>query len=123
MLTKITFNSVFRQAWYESVMPANITSGFRKAGVFPFDRNAVKVIDYIMDYTGECDHDDNASGEIIQVHENACPSKLLSPSLSLSLSTFRNLVWMFLIGYKGNEDPLGDDDLGMTLVVVHWKMM
>ena len=44
-------------------MPANITSGFRKAGVFPFDRNAVKVIDYNVDHTGECDHDDNGSGE------------------------------------------------------------
>ena len=45
---KITFNSIFCQAWYKSVMPANITSGFRKAGVFPVDHDAVKVIMLII---------------------------------------------------------------------------
>ena len=44
-------------------MPANITGGFRKAGVFPFDHNAVKVIDYNVDHTDECDQDDNGGGE------------------------------------------------------------
>ena len=37
-------------------------------------------------------------------------------SLSLSLSIFRNLMWMFLNGYKGNEDPLGDDLGGSSII-------
>ena len=69
---------------------------------------------------------------IIQVHENACLSNFslslthslslflsssLSLFLSLSLSTFWNLMWtmMFLNGYKGNEDPLGEDRGGGSL--------
>ena len=63
VLSKINFNSVFRQAWYKAVMPANITGGFRKAGVFPFNRNAVKVIDYNVQHTGEGDLDNNVGGE------------------------------------------------------------
>ena len=62
-------------------MPANITSGFRKAGVFPFDRNVVKVIDYNVDHTGECDHDNNGSGE-----NNPSTRKCMPPNLSLSLN-------------------------------------
>ena len=44
-------------------MPANITGGFRKAGVFPSNRNAVKVIDYNVQHTGEGDLDNNVGGE------------------------------------------------------------
>ena len=44
-------------------MPANITRGFRKAGIFPFNSNAVKVIDYNVQHTVEGDHDDNVGGE------------------------------------------------------------
>ena len=44
------------------------------------------------------------------VRVNASPSppfRLLS-SLFLKVN-FRNLMWMFLNGYKGSEDPLSDD--------------
>ena len=44
-------------------MHANITNWFMKARDFPFDRNAVKVIDYNVDRTGECDHANNDGGE------------------------------------------------------------
>ena len=76
-------------------MPANITSGFRKAGVFPFDRNVVKVIDYNVDHTGECDHDDNGSGENNPGTRKCMPPKLLSLSLSLSLSVSFSLSQLF----------------------------
>ena len=63
VLSKMNFNSVFRQAWYKAVMPANTTGGFRKAGVFLFNCNAVKVIDYNVQHTGEGDLDNNVGGE------------------------------------------------------------
>ena len=44
-------------------MHANITNWFMKARVFPFNRNTVKVIDYCVDRTGECDHDNSDGGE------------------------------------------------------------
>ena len=43
VVSKINFNSVFRNAWLNAVTPANICSGFRKAGVYPFNPDAVEV--------------------------------------------------------------------------------
>ena len=63
VLSKVNFNSVFHQARYKAVMPANITGGFRKAGVFPFNHDTVMVVDCNVQYTGEGDHDDNVGGE------------------------------------------------------------
>ena len=54
--------------------------------VFPFDRNAVKVVDYNVDRTGECDQDDNGGGENNPGTLKCMPPKLLSLSLSLSFS-------------------------------------
>ena len=43
IISKINFNSVFRNAWLNAVTPANICGGFRKAGVYPFNLDAVEV--------------------------------------------------------------------------------
>ena len=43
VISKINFNSVFRNAWLNAVTPANICGGFRKAGVYPFNPDAVEV--------------------------------------------------------------------------------
>ena len=43
VISKINFNSVFRNAWLNAVTPANICSGFKKAGVYPFNPDAVEV--------------------------------------------------------------------------------
>ena len=41
VILKLNFNLVFRQAWLNAVSPANICGGFKKAGVYPYNRNAV----------------------------------------------------------------------------------
>ena len=43
VISKINFNSVFRNAWLNAVTPANIYSGFRKVGVYPFNPDVVEV--------------------------------------------------------------------------------
>ena len=43
VITKLNFNRVFRVAWLQAVSPSNLCGGFRKAGVFPFNRDAVTV--------------------------------------------------------------------------------
>ena len=43
IISKLNFCSVFRNAWLNAVTPANICGGFKKAGVFPFNRDAVLV--------------------------------------------------------------------------------
>ena len=42
VINKLNFNSVFRQAWLSAVTPSNICGGFRRAGVFPFNPDAIQ---------------------------------------------------------------------------------
>lgn len=44
VINKLNFCSIFRSAWLNSITPSNICGGFRKAGVFPFNRDAVPVM-------------------------------------------------------------------------------
>ena len=41
-VTKFQFSSLFRQAWYKAIKPEVIVAGFRKAGICPLDRTAIK---------------------------------------------------------------------------------
>ena len=45
VISKLNFNSVFRSAWLNAVTPANICGGFRKAGVYPYNPDAVEIPD------------------------------------------------------------------------------
>ena len=44
VITKYTFSGLFRQAWYKTISPDLIVAGFRKVGVCPFDRTAIKAV-------------------------------------------------------------------------------
>ena len=41
VISKLNFNSVFREAWLSAITPANVISGFRNTGVYPFNRHAI----------------------------------------------------------------------------------
>ena len=56
IISKYNFNQVFKDAWLNAVVPANVCAGFRKAGVFPFNPNAVPVCNK---QSGEDDKDAN----------------------------------------------------------------
>ena len=43
VISKLNFCSVFRNAWLSAVTPANVCGGFKKAGVFPFNRDALSL--------------------------------------------------------------------------------
>ena len=43
VITKFQFSSLFSKAWNNALTPANITSGFRKCGVFPFNQSAISM--------------------------------------------------------------------------------
>ena len=45
VISKLNFCSVFKNSWLTAVTPANICGGFKKAGVFPFNRAAVSLPD------------------------------------------------------------------------------
>ena len=44
IITKFNFNSLFSQAWLQSLVPANLISGFKTCGIYPLNRNAVKPV-------------------------------------------------------------------------------
>ena len=44
VISKLNFNYVFRNAWLNAITPANVVSGFRKTGVYPFNRNAISCV-------------------------------------------------------------------------------
>jgi hypothetical protein len=41
VINRFNFSTMFSEAWYGAITPINIMAGFRKAGVFPFDPEAV----------------------------------------------------------------------------------
>ena len=43
IINKFNFNTLFSEAWYGAVTPVNIIAGFRKAGVCPFNPDAVTI--------------------------------------------------------------------------------
>lgn len=41
MISKFNFCGVFREAWLKAITPTNVISGFKKAGIYPFDRDKI----------------------------------------------------------------------------------
>ena len=55
-----------------AVLSADIANGFKKAGVYPVNCDAVKVFDYDVQHTGEADDADNVCGQNNPGTRNAC---------------------------------------------------
>ena len=65
---------MFSSAWYKATKPENIISGFRKAGVCPFNSQAITVPDSVTVF--ECSGGDSSSGENDDshgIHEEEMP--------------------------------------------------
>ena len=45
VISKLIFSGIFRQAWLQSITAENTCGGFQKAGVYPFNRNAISLCD------------------------------------------------------------------------------
>ena len=43
VVTKFNFNSLFSQAWLQSVTPANVIARFKTCGMYPLNRSPIKV--------------------------------------------------------------------------------
>ena len=44
VITKYSFSPFFAKAWSQSFSPNNLISGFKKCGVYPFNREAIEVL-------------------------------------------------------------------------------
>ena len=43
VVTKYSFSPLFAEAWYKDIYPGNLVAGFVKAGVCPFNPEAIKI--------------------------------------------------------------------------------
>ena len=41
MISKLKFSLLFAEAWLKALTPVNIVAGFRKCGIYPFNREAI----------------------------------------------------------------------------------
>ena len=41
VISKLKFSALFSQAWLMALTPGNIVTGFRKCGIYPFDRQVI----------------------------------------------------------------------------------
>ena len=68
VITKFNFSSLFSQAWYAAITPLNIMAGYRRAGVYPLNPEAVLI-------TGESEESRTKLS-----HSTQSADKVLSPS-------------------------------------------
>ena len=45
VISKLNFCRVFRNAWLSAITPNNISAGFRKSGIFPFNENSILTLE------------------------------------------------------------------------------
>ena len=57
VISKLNFNGIFRNAWLKAITPENVVAGFRKTGVYPFNRDAVSCSDNAVSTSEENDKD------------------------------------------------------------------
>lgn len=74
-------NQVFREAWLKAISPSNVCGGFRKSGVFPFNRDAVIVLSADENEGDSDSHGDGNSDRMIAIPPSLLPPLLLSFSL------------------------------------------
>lgn len=96
----ISFSRLFSQAWLQALSAQNIVAGFRKCGVYPFNRNAYEILD---DNTANesgidlnCSHDDDTpvSEDFDPVYANPTqlPHQMNEQSASTQPFTEQNIL-------------------------------
>ena len=45
VITKYSFTPLFAKAWSQSFTPNNLISGFKKCGIYPFNSEAIEILD------------------------------------------------------------------------------
>ena len=115
VILKLNFNLVFRQAWLNAVSPANIYGGFKKAGVYPYNRSAVLTLESGSNNSSEEREENGAVSEDGHSQGEA----IVSFSVAFILLLFIPIHSFFLTGgdlHSGDGnlgDGEGEGDLGV----------
>ena len=70
VISKYNFCQVFKDAWLNAILPANVFAGFKKAGVYPFNPKAVPVRQQSED------HDNDANNGKLHSHTHTWQTSL-----------------------------------------------
>ena len=65
VINKLNFNGIFRNVWLKSITPENVVAGFRKTGVYPFNRNAISCSDGVVSASPKDDEDPMTQGIVL----------------------------------------------------------
>ena len=127
VVTKFQFSDLFRQAWYKAINPEAIVAGFRKVGVYPFNRTAIKCMprsgdDETLD-TEQGDEGDLSGDNLSNQEEGGVdysgdldPEEDLSPSFNLFTPLEEEL---FKTRYENGYDLLIDPNYVSWLGINH----
>ena len=88
VITKYTCSGLFHQAWYKTISPELIAAGFRKVGVCPYDRTAIKVVSLDNCRAG-VDTTQDADEEQLSHQDEDCSEQL---AVLLKMKLVRSLI-------------------------------
>ena len=99
VINKFNFCRVFRGAWLSAVTPENIISGFRKGGIYPYNRNAILCVGSTTQQSEE-NPQTSTDGK-----ENGEPNTQGMQVLLMPLCKCH-----FLVGERENDNNLSSDE-------------
>ena len=110
VITKYQFSPLFSEAWYKAACPQNLIAGFKKAGVCPFDSNAIKLPPLLPATEDDLTDDLSPASSLTHVVEDGTPVPDSHNDHIFSLDQ----VELFQRRYDNGYDVYQDADY------VHW---
>ena len=116
VVSRYNFTQLFARAWAKAMNPANIALGFRATGVYPFDRNAIKIPG--VPETERCSSPEDGLAEATGLAY--IPLYSPAPPRSRSVTHFSEAeIRRFEIRYENGYDLNHDERYNLWLGLTH----
>ena len=102
VISKLNFSGLFAEAWLKALTPANIVAGFRKCGVYPFNRNAIPLPD--DGHSGEVEQSNPTNSSASGSSDDVEPHKPKSPTPTFTSRQLELFQTRFEEGYNIYDD-------------------
>ena len=100
IISKLNFSKVYAEAWLKALTPVNIVAGFKKCGIYPFNRNAIL-------FSNEGSDEDKPTTSLR-------PSGTLDQSLNINSSTTPSGTLNQFLNSNSSTTPGGTLDLSLN---------
>ena len=115
IISKLNFSNIFAEAWLKALTPVNIVAGFKKCGIYPFNRNAIP---FSNEGSGEDEPISlSPSGTLDQslnIILTTTPSGTLNQSLNSNSSTTPGRTLDPFLNSNSSSTPSGTLDLSLN---------